>query len=55
MILEIEQTMVDPFMPLWLIRSCVANFLEDIQVKYNIVLSMKELTSASEVWGHVDW
>ena len=32
-----------------------SKFLEDIQTKYNIVLSMKELTSASEVRGHVDW
>ena len=32
-----------------------SKFLEDIQINYNIVLSMKELTSASEVQGHVDW
>ena len=32
-----------------------SKFLEDIQTKYNIVLSMKELTSACEVRGHVDY
>ena len=37
--------MVDPFMPLWLIRICVAIFLKTYRTKYNIVPSMKELTS----------